>query len=53
MKNKENESVGHLFYLQKCMLLKMKCALCIVGAYLKDRVKDPFDGICQAQKVEH
>lgn len=23
MKNKENESVGYLFYLQKCMLLKM------------------------------
>lgn len=25
MKNKENESVGYLFYLQKCMLLKITC----------------------------
>lgn len=25
MKNKENESVGYLFYLQKCLLLKMTC----------------------------
>ena len=34
MKNKENESVGHLFYLQKCMLLKMKrCFVCYVWIY--------------------
>lgn len=36
MKNKENESVGHLFYLQKCMLLKMNYAFCVVGASQKD-----------------
>lgn len=40
MKNKENESVGHLFYLPKCMLLKMKGALCLVGECMKDRVKE-------------
>lgn len=40
MKNKENESVGHLFYLPKCMLLGMKCALCILSDDMKDRVKE-------------
>lgn len=39
MKNKENESVGQLFYLQKCTLSKMKCAFCVVVGYIKDRVE--------------
>lgn len=39
MKNKENESVGHLFYLKKCMLLKMNYAVCVLGAHRRDGEK--------------
>jgi hypothetical protein len=52
MKNKENESVGHFSYLQKCVLLKVKCAFCAVGIVLQARVKlrlyTLFDGVHQA-----
>ena len=45
MKNKENESVGHLFYVQKCVLLQTEGALCVVGESKKDRVEEAEAGI--------